>query len=89
MTKLGWPFEDEKEAAVGSLQSQIRPGGESSLVEQWSCSREGIVNVLFLEYDLWDMKKCGNVMEEVGHSNTKSKIMRRVELALPCVLQQS
>ena len=40
MTKLGWPFEDEKEAAVGSLQSQIRPGGESTLVEQWKTKKE-------------------------------------------------
>ena len=46
MTKLGWPFEDEKEAAVGSLQSQIRPGGESSLVEQWNTKTTKNIKIL-------------------------------------------
>ena len=36
VAKLGWPLEDEKEAAVGSLQSQIRPGGESRVVMKYN-----------------------------------------------------
>ena len=36
MAKLGWPLEDEKEPAVGSLQSQIRPGAESRVVMKYN-----------------------------------------------------
>ena len=36
VAKLGWPLEDEKEPAVGSLQSQIRPGAESRVVMKYN-----------------------------------------------------